>query len=65
MAEVIDFAKAKAAQKKQRQDSKRILCLEGHHKWIIRNAKPFENKQGKLVSVYRCKHCQQEKTVLQ
>ncbi|NRB39288.1 MAG: hypothetical protein HRU20_12605 [Pseudomonadales bacterium] len=66
MADIIDFkSAAKNIQRKRAEDSKKsILCLEGHHKWQASKKKPFENKQGRLVTVYICKNCQREKTVL-
>lgn len=62
MSNVISFDKAR----KQKRDAgrKRILCLEGHHKWVISQRKPFENKQGKLVTEYSCHYCGKAKTEL-
>ncbi len=33
------------------------LCRNGHHRWQIWQRKPFDVKQGKLVTVYRCERC--------
>ncbi|MET0379692.1 MAG: hypothetical protein ABW049_11940 [Spongiibacteraceae bacterium] len=38
------------------------LCRNGHHRWVIWQRKPFDVKQGKLVTVYRCERCGKEKT---
>lgn len=62
MAEIIDFNKA--LKNKLAVNKKHILCLEGHHKWKISKNKPFENKEGQLVSVYICSYCNKQKTVL-
>jgi len=39
-----------------------ILCRNGHHRWTVWQRKPFDVKQGKLVTVYRCERCGAEKT---
>jgi hypothetical protein len=35
----------------------RTLCDSGFHKWVIDQKKQFDVKQGKLVTVQRCKRC--------
>lgn len=35
----------------------RALCRNGHHKWEIVHAQRFDVKQGRLVTVLRCKRC--------
>lgn len=35
----------------------KTLCRNGFHKWEISQDKQFDSKQGKLVTVYRCKRC--------
>ncbi len=66
MSDVIDFQHAakKVKKKAKQQLKKRITCREGHHKWQINQRKPFENKQGKLVTVKTCLYCDVTKTVL-
>jgi len=39
----------------------KTLCRHGHHKWVVDREKQFDVKQGKLVTVYRCSRCQQQK----
>jgi hypothetical protein len=38
------------------QDGK-ALCRSGHHKWEIMHGQRFDVKQGRLVTVLRCKRC--------
>ncbi|MEI7950168.1 MAG: hypothetical protein WCI66_08040 [Gammaproteobacteria bacterium] len=58
MADILPF-KRKSAPKRS------ALCTSGHHRWVIWQNKPFENKQGKLVTVYRCERCGVERTQAQ
>ena len=37
--------------------SGKTLCSRGFHKWVIDQKKQFDVKQGKLVTVYRCRRC--------
>lgn len=53
MGEVIPFAKVKPS----RTPKGNSLCRSGLHKWEIAQEQQFDVKQGKLVTVYRCKHC--------
>ena len=55
MADILPF-KRKSAPKRSH------LCASGHHRWALWQNKPFENKQGKLVTVYRCERCGVERT---
>ncbi|MCD6060035.1 MAG: hypothetical protein K0S16_346 [Moraxellaceae bacterium] len=41
------------------------LCQHGFHKWKIRNDKQFDVKLGKLVTVYRCERCGEQKVKAQ
>ncbi|HEY3700497.1 MAG TPA: hypothetical protein VGK97_14270 [Spongiibacteraceae bacterium] len=57
MADIIPF------QRKSKQPTKRnALCANGHHRWVIWQQKPFDSKQGKLITVYRCERCGAERT---
>ena len=38
------------------------ICNFGTAQTEVSASKWFENKQGKLVTVYICKHCEEEKT---
>jgi len=53
MGDVIAFKKKSAKEK----HGKKILCKSGFHKWEVVTENKFDVKQGKLVSVYKCKRC--------
>ena len=53
MGQVIKFKKSSLVDKGEG----RTLCDSGFHKWTIMQDKQFDVKQGKLVTVYRCKRC--------
>ncbi|MGD8830765.1 MAG: hypothetical protein PVF57_09185 [Pseudomonadales bacterium] len=40
----------------------RTLCSRGFHKWVIDQNKQFDVKQGRLVTIHRCKRCGEMKT---
>ncbi len=56
MGKIVDFRRPKAADKHKGN----TLCRRGFHKWTAVN-KPFDVKQGKLVTCFRCERCGQEK----
>lgn len=58
MGEVIPFRKPKASDKHKGKS----LCKSGFHKWEVVPARPFDVKQGKLVTCYRCTRCGATKT---
>ena len=53
MGEVVKF---KRPSLKERHKGK-TLCKSGFHKWEPVNENPFDVKQGKLVTQYRCCRC--------
>lgn len=53
MGDVVPFRKPAAPTKG--------LCQHGFHKWAIWQEKQFDVKKGKLVTVYRCQRCGEEK----
>ena len=53
MGEVVKF---KRPSLKERHKGK-TLCKSGFHKWEAVNETPFDVKQGKLVTRYRCHRC--------
>lgn len=57
MADIIPFQKPGATPRRKAS----TLCKRGFHKWRVVN-KPFDVKQGKLVTCYRCRRCGAEKT---
>jgi hypothetical protein len=57
MSNVVPFKKPGAAKKHKGS----TLCRRGFHKWVVEN-KPFDTRQGRLVTCYRCQRCGAEKT---
>lgn len=53
MAEILPFKRPKPSQRHHN----RILCRSGFHKWEVVPNQHFDVKQGKLVTVYRCRRC--------
>lgn len=39
----------------------KTLCRSGFHKWEVIKDNQFDVKQGKLVSVFKCKRCGEHK----
>ncbi len=58
MGDVVRFKKPKLKEKHKGK----TLCRSGFHKWEIDKSKPFSVKQGKLLTVYKCKRCGKIKT---
>lgn len=58
MSNVVPFKKPKLKDKYQG----RTLCQSGFHKWQVEKARPFDVKQGKLLTLYRCVRCGSTKT---
>jgi hypothetical protein len=54
MGDVIPFRRR---QRRSLDQQGRALCSSGHHKWEIVQAQRFDIKQGRLVTVFRCKRC--------
>ena len=52
----------KRAQKKAAMARGKTLCGSGFHKWEIVQQQRFDVKQGRLVTVSRCRRCGAEKT---
>lgn len=61
MGDVMSLDAARKARRKNSTNKRSSLCREGHHKWEMRSDTRFDVKQGRLVTVYRCKHCGKEK----
>ncbi len=55
MADILPFRRKPAPKRS-------ALCDNGHHRWKIWQQKPFDSKQGKLVTVYRCERCGAERS---
>lgn len=58
MGDVIKFKKPTLKQKHRGKG----LCRSGFHKWDIVQEKQFDVKQGRLVTLYRCRRCGTTKT---
>ena len=54
---VVPFKRPSAAQKHKGKS----LCRSGFHKWVIVTEKQFDVKQGRLVTVYKCSRCGEQK----
>jgi len=61
MADILTFNKKKQSDKHKGK----TLCRSGFHKWLVIKDKQFDVKQGKLVTVYRCKRCGKQKVTAQ
>ena len=53
MGDVVRFKKPKLKEKHKGK----TLCRNGFHKWEVDKSKPFAVKEGKLLTMYRCKRC--------
>lgn len=51
-----DVVRFKKPSQKDRARGK-TLCTRGFHKWVVDKDKQFEVKQGRLVTIHRCKRC--------
>ena len=49
---------------KRRRAEGRTLCDSGFHKWQLVTERRFDVREGKLVSLERCKRCGHERTRL-
>lgn len=59
MADILTFKKKKLSEKHKGK----ALCRSGFHKWEIYKEKQFDVKQGKLVTVSKCKRCGKQKVI--
>jgi len=53
VGDIVQFKKKKASEKHKGN----TLCKRGFHKWEIEKEQQFDTKQGKLVTVLKCKRC--------
>ena len=58
MDNVIPFKKPSLKEKAKGK----TLCGRGFHKWEIDQKKQFDVKQGRLITVHKCKRCGVTKT---
>lgn len=57
MGDVVQFKKPDHKEKAKSH----TMCKSGFHKWEIVSEQKFDAKQGKLVTLSRCKRCGKEK----
>ncbi len=57
MGDVIQFRRPGAAEK----NKGKTLCRSGFHKWDIVQEKQFDVRQGRLVTIERCRRCGKER----
>ena len=53
MGEVVKFRRPSP----QEQHKGKALCRSGFHKWEVVKERPFDVKEGGLVTLYRCRRC--------
>lgn len=53
MGDVLQFRKPGPKEKHKGK----TLCLNGFHKWEVVKERQFDVKQGKLVTLLKCKRC--------
>ncbi|QKT02508.1 hypothetical protein HUS23_01010 [Ectothiorhodospiraceae bacterium 2226] len=58
MGEVVKFKKPRPSERYKG----RTLCRSGFHKWKPVAERPFDVRQGRLVTQYRCERCGATKT---
>ena len=59
MADILPFKRKSPFEKHKGK----TLCRSGFHKWAVIKEKQFDVKQGKLVTVYKCERCGEQKVV--
>lgn len=57
MTNVLPFKRPSVHQKHKGK----TLCRSGFHKWQVVTNQKFDVKQGRLVTVYRCARCGEQK----
>lgn len=60
MADILKFKKRKVSAKHKGK----TMCANNHHKWKVETSRKFDVQRGKLVTLYRCERCGEEKTRL-
>lgn len=53
MGEVLRFKKPTAKQRHRGN----TLCRQGFHKWTADKTTPYDVKQGRMLTTYRCVRC--------
>lgn len=60
MGDVVEFKKINLGEKHKGKS----LCRSGFHKWQVVKERQFDVKEGKLVTLLRCKRCGKTKIKL-
>ncbi len=58
MAEVVPF---KRRERRRRRAEGDTLCRAGRHKWEVVSDSRFDVREGRLVTVLRCRRCGRER----
>ena len=58
MGDVVPFKKRSSAERAK----DKTLCQSGFHRWEVVKEKQFDVRQGRLVTIYRCRRCGRQKT---
>lgn len=58
MGKIVPFRKPQAA----KHHKGATLCRHRRHKWVVDNDRPFDVKDGRLVTRYRCSRCKATRT---
>lgn len=58
MGEIVRFKKPSLKEKAKGK----TLCSRGFHKWVIDQKKQFDVKEGRLITIHRCKRCGKTRT---
>lgn len=57
MSNVVEFKRPSLKEKHKGKS----LCRDGFHKWEVVTDNKFDVKQGRLVTLYKCKRCGKQK----
>ncbi|WP_331345609.1 hypothetical protein [Cellvibrio sp. UBA7661] len=60
MGDVVQFKKPSPFDKHKGK----TLCRSGFHKWVVVKDNQFDVKQGKLVTLFKCSRCGEQKMEL-
>jgi hypothetical protein len=63
MSEIVSLDKFRKEQRKKK-GKQSTLCGNNFHSWEVVTENRFDVKQGKLITLYRCKRCGTTKTEL-
>lgn len=58
MSKILPFKRPRPAERHKGN----TLCRRGFHQWQVDKEKQFDSRQGRLVTILRCKRCGATKT---